>query len=214
MTQDTQYAGTLFVVSAPSGAGKTSLVKALRSKLGYLSVSVSHTTRPQRPGEVEGVDYFFVSPDEFQAMRRNEAFLEHATVFGNSYGTARETVKDLLRRGLDVLLEIDWQGARQIRQLVPDCKTIFILPPSKEVLETRLKGRGQDDVETIERRMRDASSEISHYPEYDFLIINDLFEESLLALESIFRSNRQTLRVQTCLHAKLFGVLLDGGSVS
>ncbi len=182
--------GVLFVVSAPSGAGKTSLVKELRAQVEGFTVSVSHTTRPQRPGERHGVDYFFVGREEFEAMAATGAFLEYARVFDNYYGTARASVEAALSSGKDVLLEIDWQGARQIKASMPDCQSLFILPPSREALLHRLHGRGQDNAETIARRMRDAISEMSHYAEYDYLIVNDDFDAALSEMRSIVLASR------------------------
>lgn len=200
--------GTLYIISAPSGAGKTSLVRELRAQCGGLAVSVSHTTRSQRPGEVDGRDYFFISRDDFGRMVDGGEFLEHAQVFDNFYGTARSTVEASLARGEDVILEIDWQGARQIRSLIPECVSIFILPPSLTELEARLSGRGQDQPETIARRMADAISEISHYKEYDYLIINDEFEEALGQLRSILNANRlQTSRQEATQHALISSLL-------
>lgn len=186
--------GTLFVLSAPSGAGKTSLVEALRASVTDFAVSVSHTTRSQRPGEVSGQAYYFVAHEEFERMVAAGEFLEYAKVFGNYYGTARATVESLLGSGQDVLLEIDWQGARQIRALMPQCVTVFILPPSRDALRNRLQARGQDDAETIGRRMREAISELSHYHEYDYLVVNDRFETALSDLLSIIHAQR--LRTQ------------------
>jgi guanylate kinase len=182
--------GKLYIISAPSGAGKTSLVKQLRTELDKLAVSVSHTTRPMRAGESIGVDYFFVSADEFKAMIDRHAFLEHAQVFDNFYGTAQKTVEDNLALGLDVILEIDWQGAQQVRRMLPDSESIFILPPSIAILRQRLQNRGQDDDSVIERRMRDAVTEMSHYPEFDYLIVNDDFSLALTQLKSIIIANR------------------------
>ncbi|MBU2571056.1 MAG: guanylate kinase [Gammaproteobacteria bacterium] len=182
--------GNLYIISAPSGAGKTSLVKQLTEELDKLTVSISHTTRQQRPGEVDGQDYFFVSVDEFKTMLSEQAFLEHAQVFDNYYGTARQTVEESLNEGIDVILEIDWQGAQQIKKILPDCIAIFILPPSVSVLEQRLRNRGQDSEETIARRMRDAVTEMSHYGEYDYMIVNDVFERALNSLISIVVSHR------------------------
>ncbi len=196
--------GVLFVVSAPSGAGKTSLVKELRAKVEGFTVSVSHTTRPQRPGERHGVDYFFVGREEFEAMANAGAFLEYACVFDNYYGTARTSVETALSSGKDVLLEIDWQGARQVKKKMPDCQSLFILPPSREALLHRLRGRGQDDDETIARRMREAISEMSHYAEYDYLIVNDDFDEALAQMRSIVLANRLKTPAQA---ARLEGLI-------
>lgn len=182
--------GNLFVVSAPSGAGKTSLVKRLRAELSGLAVSVSHTTRAQRPGEVHGQDYFFVDKENFEAMIGAAAFLEHARVFDHYYGTAQSSVEAALSRGEDVILEIDWQGARQVRHLLPDCLSIFILPPSLTALSQRLQGRGQDSAAVIQRRMSDAIAEMSHYAEFDYLLVNDDFDLALLELKSIIISAR------------------------
>jgi guanylate kinase len=188
--------GKLYIISAPSGAGKTSLVKQLVADLDGLTVSVSHTTRKMRPGEAHGQDYYFVSVAEFQAMQEEQAFLEHAQVFDNFYGTAQQTVEENLNRGLDVVLEIDWQGAEQIKKLLPDSLSIFILPPSTEVLFERLRNRGQDGEEIIARRMRDAVTEMSHYNEFDYLVVNDVFEQALTELKSIVIANRLTKQRQ------------------
>lgn len=187
--------GTLYIIAAPSGAGKTSLVKQLVADTANLTVSISHTTRAMRPGEADGQDYYFVSVATFQAMLAGQAFLEHAQVFDNFYGTARQTVQDNLNQGLDVILEIDWQGAQQIKRLLPDSLGIFILPPSIAVLEQRLRGRGQDDEAIIARRMRDAVAEMSHYREFDYLVVNDDFALALQELKSIITSQR-LLRVR------------------
>ncbi len=182
--------GILFIVSAPSGAGKTSLLRALLPQEENLVLSVSHTTRPPRPGEVDGVHYHFVSEETFLRMAAEGAFLEQAEVFGNHYGTSEAAVREQLAAGHDVVLEIDWQGARQVRRVFPDAVSIFIAPPSIEALRERLSGRGQDDPEVIERRMADARSELSHYPEYDYLVINDDFETALQELRCIVRAER------------------------
>ncbi len=200
--------GTLYIISAPSGAGKTSLVKRLIAETSDLTVSVSHTTRPRRDGERHGSDYFFVSVDEFRGMIDQSAFLEHARVFDNYYGTARQTVEDNLASGLDVILEIDWQGAQQVRSMLPDSRSIFILPPSIEVLRQRLQGRGQDSDETIARRMRDAVTEMSHYAEFDYLIVNDDFEQALDELKSIVAAERLSLQRQQRRWAPLLAELL------
>ena len=200
--------GTLFIVSAPSGAGKTSLVKALREECPGLAVSVSHTTRAQRPGEQHGRDYFFVDREVFGRMVSDGEFLEHARVFDNQYGTARSTVETALARGEDVILEIDWQGARQIRQVMPACRSIFVLPPSREALEERLSARGLDDPATIARRMADAISEMSHYAEYDYLVINDDFRVALGELRSIIVASRLHTPRQSAQQQRLIDALL------
>ncbi len=182
--------GKLYIISAPSGAGKTSLVKQLIAEMENLIVSVSHTTRPMRDGEEYGRDYFFVSVEEFKGMIEQLAFLEHAQVFDNFYGTAQKTVENALTTGLDVILEIDWQGAQQVRKMIPESQSIFILPPSIKVLQQRLKGRGQDSDKIIARRMRDAVAEMSHYAEFDYIIVNDVFQQALVELKSIITANR------------------------
>ncbi|ROR34137.1 guanylate kinase [Inmirania thermothiophila] len=206
-------AGTLFVVSAPSGAGKTSLVRALVERTEGLVLSVSHTTRPPRPGEVDGVHYHFVDEAAFLRMVEAGAFLEHAEVFGNRYGTARETVERELRAGRDVLLEIDWQGARQVRAAMPAAVGVFILPPSREELERRLRGRGQDSEEVIARRMAAAEAELSHYAEYDYLVVNDAFAQALDDLSAIVRCHRlRTARQRRALAGLLAGLVTGGAS--
>jgi len=182
--------GQLLIVSAPSGAGKTSLIKALMEQDQRVEVSVSHTTRPQRPGEVEGVNYFFISTETFQKMREAGAFFESAEVFGHFYGTSLTQLEARLSDGADVILEIDWQGAQQVRQLLPDSAWLFILPPSLEALKSRLQARGQDADDTIEIRMRAARDEMSHWDEADYLIINDQFNSALEALQALVRSLR------------------------
>jgi guanylate kinase len=201
--------GKLYIISAPSGAGKTSLVKRLVAEVDDLSVSVSHTTRAMRSGEQDGVDYFFVSVDEFKAMIERQAFLEHAQVFDNFYGTAQQTVEDNLAQGLDVILEIDWQGAQQVRRMLPDSLSIFILPPSISVLSQRLQNRGQDNPEVIARRMRDAVTEMSHYPEFDYLIVNDDFGVAFSQLKSIITANRLLQSQQQQTLAPLLQDLLN-----
>lgn len=182
--------GTLYIISAPSGAGKTSLVHALLEACPGLTVSVSHTTRAQRAAEQDGVHYHFVDESRFVSMIDDGAFLEHAKVFGNRYGTAIGPVLDRLRQGIDVILEIDWQGARQVREAMPQAVSIFILPPSRIELEQRLRGRGQDSDAVIARRMCDAVSEMSHHAEYDYLVVNDDFREARSDLLSIIRARR------------------------
>ena len=201
--------GKLYIISAPSGAGKTSLVKQLRAETSDLAVSVSHTTRAMRPGETDAVDYFFVAVEQFKTMIAEQAFLEHAQVFDNFYGTAQQTVETNLAQGLDVILEIDWQGAAQVKRMLPDCVSIFILPPSIEVLRQRLQNRGQDNEEIIARRMRDAVTEMSHYPEFDYLIVNDDFNLALNQLKSIIIANRLQQKRQQSLLAPLLNDLLN-----
>jgi len=200
--------GSLFIVAAPSGAGKTSLVNALVAKHQDIKLSVSHTTRPARDGEVDGKDYFFISQDKFAQMRDVGSFLESATVFDNSYGTSSDAVMSQLTQGNDVILEIDWQGAEQVRKNHADCTSIFILPPSKAALVERLRSRGQDDEETIARRMRDAENEMSHYVDFDYLIINDDFELALVELEAIITAKGKSLAVQKQAQANLLMELL------
>ncbi|RRV81978.1 guanylate kinase [Stutzerimonas stutzeri] len=200
--------GTLYIVSAPSGAGKTSLVKALVDAQPQVRVSVSHTTRAMRPGEVDGVNYHFVSREEFLARLERNEFLEHAEVFGNLYGTSQLWLEQTLAEGYDLILEIDWQGAQQVRRLMPQAKSIFILPPTQEALRQRLNNRGQDSDEIIEKRMREAVSEMSHYVEYDYLVINDDFAHALIDLQSIFRANQLKQQAQQQRHARLLDELL------
>jgi len=200
--------GTLYTVSAPSGAGKTSLVKALVERCPGLVVSVSHTTRPRRPAEVDGVNYHFVPEAEFTAMLERAEFLEHARVFGNLYGTSAIWVEERLGAGLDVILEIDWQGAQQVKRLQPQTRAIFILPPSREALRQRLGQRGQDDAVTIKARMDAAVQEMSHYVESDFLVVNDDFDLALAELQAIVTSQRLvTPRRQDALTAMLRDLL-------
>ena len=177
-------------MSAPSGAGKTSLIKALMEQDQRVEVSVSHTTRPQRPGEVDGVNYFFISTETFHEMREAGAFFESAEVFGHFYGTSLTQLEARLSDGADVILEIDWQGAQQVRKLLPDSAWLFILPPSLEALKSRLQTRGQDAEDTIEIRMCAARDEMSHWDEADYLIINDHFDSALEALQALVRSLR------------------------
>jgi guanylate kinase len=200
--------GSLYVISAPSGAGKTSLVNALLQSTEGIVVSVSHTTRAPRPGEEDGVHYHFIDVETFQSMIASGDFLEHAQVFDNFYGTSRQSVEAQLAQGVDVILEIDWQGAGLVRQQLPDCTGIFILPPSVAALEERLRGRGQDGDDIIERRMRDARSESSHYDEYEYLIINDDFDTALAELRAVFVAQRLHLDVQTKRYAPLLDELL------
>ncbi|MDH5191856.1 MAG: guanylate kinase [Gammaproteobacteria bacterium] len=200
--------GTLFIIAAPSGAGKTSLVKELVGQMKDLIVSVSHTTRSPRPGEEDGVNYHFVTQDAFLKMIERGDFLEHAQVFDNYYGTSQRWVEDQLAAGKDVILEIDWQGARQVRRVMSDCIGIFILPPSRQTLEDRLRSRKQDSDEVIARRMRDAKSEISHYGEFDHLVVNDDFETALGDLAAIVRDRHSATELQSVKLAPLLTDLL------
>ena len=175
----------LFIIAAPSGCGKTSLVEALIKKTKNLCVSVSHTTRPPRPDEVNGINYYFVSINEFEEMIKNNAFVEHATVFDNHYGSSTKLIREKLDQGVDVILEIDWQGTRQVKENMPNAISIFILPPSNEALLGRLKQRAQDDDETINKRMSDAQNQMQHFNEFDYLVINDDFNSALNDLNLI-----------------------------
>ena len=201
--------GTLFVISAPSGAGKTSLVKALLEQTEGIGVSVSHTTRVKREGEQDGVDYNFIDKESFISMVEQGAFLEHAQVFDNYYGTATANIETKLKQGDDVILEIDWQGAEQVRKQLPYSVNIFILPPSQQALEERLRGRGQDSDEIIARRMRDAKSETSHYSEYDYLVVNDDFDNALAELRGIVLARRCRYEAKTQQLTALLKELLD-----
>ena len=201
-------AGTLFVIAEPSGAGKSSLVNALLQREPAISLSVSHTTRPPRPGEQYGRHYYFVERAEFEREIAEGIFLEHAEVHGNFYGTSRTTVQALLAQGRDVLLEIDWQGAEQIRVAKPDCVSVFILPPSRTELERRLRGRGSDSAEVIERRLRNSRGEIAHAHTFDYILINDVFEQALDDLQAIVRAVRQRSALQWRRHEALIAELL------
>ncbi|ARR50438.1 guanylate kinase [Photobacterium damselae subsp. damselae] len=202
--------GTLYIVSAPSGAGKSSLINALleQNPTYDIKVSVSHTTRGMRPGEEHGVHYNFVSVEEFTDLIDQGAFLEHAEVFGNFYGTSRLWIEEQLSKGIDIFLDIDWQGARQIRQLMPNAKSIFILPPSKEELERRLNARGQDSSDVIAGRMQEARSEISHYDEYDYVIVNDDFDVALIDFKAIIRAERLKQAKQAAKYKSMLAALL------
>jgi len=202
-------APNLYVVAAPSGGGKTSLIDALLKRDDRVSLSISHTTRPPRPGEVENVHYYFTDPATFRGLVAENAFLEHATVFGHLYGTGREAVMKMIDQGQDVMLDIDWQGAAQVRESFPSSCSIFILPPSLAELRARLSRRGQDKPEVIEKRMREAQAEISHYDEFDFCIINDVFEEALEDLHSIIRNRAPRRRGQEKRMAPLLAELLE-----
>jgi guanylate kinase len=199
----------LFTISAPSGAGKTSLVKALLKKRTDVSVSVSHATRDKRPGEQDGRDYHFVSVDSFEQMVAQDAFLEHAKVFDNYYGTSLEGVNELLQQDQHVILEIDWQGAQQVKQKLPDTVAIFILPPSRETLRQRLTDRATDNDSIIERRMREADREMSHYSDAEYLVINDDFEQALFDLECIIHSQSLQLERQKLKNLDLIASIVQ-----
>lgn len=204
--------GTLFIVTAPSGAGKTSLVKALVETDERLCVSVSHTTRPARPGEEDGVNYHFMSENKFMEMLRAGEFFESAEVYGNHYGTSQLWVNQQLSDGIDVILEIDWQGSSQIRNLEPAACSIFILPPSLECLTTRLQERAQDDAETIESRMLQAVDEISHVAEADYVVVNDDFDTALNDFRAIVRAHRLTVNAQLSSQSALLVSLTGANS--
>jgi guanylate kinase len=188
--------GRLYVVAAPSGAGKTSLVKALMEREPRIQFSVSYTTRKPRPNEIPGRDYHFVSAERFQEMIANDEFLEHARVFDNCYGTGVRTVQEALLNGEELLLEIDWQGARQVRARIPEACSIFILPPSRQALELRLKGRSTDSDQVIQRRLRDAAEDLGHWTEFDYAVINDRFEQAIEDLQAIVENRGSHLVAQ------------------
>lgn len=204
------HSGILFIVSAPSGAGKTSLLRELVPGDARLVMSVSHATRAMRPGEQDGVHYHFVGVERFEELVEQGAFLEHARVFDNYYGTAEATVREQLGAGRDLVLEIDWQGARQVRHRFPEAVSIFIAPPSIEALRDRLAGRGQDTQDVIERRMLDACAELSHYPEYDYLVINDDFAVALADLRAIVSAERLREPRQAARYAGALATMLGG----
>ena len=203
--------GTLYIVSAPSGAGKSSLIAALleTNPTYAMKVSISHTTREPRPGEEDDVHYHFVDKTCFQALIEKGEFLEYAEVFGNYYGTSRAWIEQNLDKGIDIFLDIDWQGAQQIRLQMPLAKSVFILPPSKEELERRLNARGQDDEDVIAKRMSEAQSEISHYAEYDYLIINDDFDVALMDFKAIIRAERVQQSKQAAKYSSMINQLLS-----
>ncbi len=202
------FTGSLFIVAAPSGGGKTSLVKALVEGMSDIAISVSHTTRSKRPGEVDGVDYFFIEQDEFNQMIEENAFIEHAFVFDYCYGTSKSQIEDRLLRGVDVILDIDWQGAQQIKKIFKDTVCIFILPPSLDTLKQRLQGRKQDKEEVIQARMQRAKAELSHYAEFDYLIVNDEFYCAVSELKSIVVAHRLQMERQIKKQQKLLLMLL------
>jgi guanylate kinase len=201
--------GTLYIVAAPSGGGKTSLVRTLIETLEGIEVSISHTTRPIRPGEKNGVDYFFVSELEFLEMLQADAFVEHAKVFDNLYGTSTQQIMQRLNQGIDIVLDIDWQGAEQIRRLFENVVSVFIIPPSMEVLKQRLMNRCQDHPEVIHERMIKAQDELSHYPEFEYLIINNEFDKAAFELKSIVIANRLRIGRQVNKLSKLLSFLLS-----
>lgn len=201
--------GMLYVVSAPSGAGKTSLVKALLEETDNIEVSVSYTTRSKRKGEREGIDYHFVALSEFQQMITEDSFIEHAEVFGNHYGTSKQRIRDKLMAGIDIILEIDWQGAQQVRKQFEDCVSVFILPPSRNELLKRLQERGQDDADVIQDRMSQAISEMSHYMEFEYLIVNDQFSHALGEFKALIIAYRLRQSKQCRRHHGLIKALLS-----
>lgn len=201
----------LYVVAAPSGGGKTSLISALLKRDPQVRLSVSHTTRKPRPGEIDGVHYHFVDESEFERLVSRSAFLEHARVFDHRYGTGRRAVEQQLEQGHDVILDIDWQGARQVRASFPSSRSIFIIPPSLEALQQRLTKRGQDDEAVIRRRMRDARAEISHWDEFDYLIVNDDFDQALDELHRIVRQDEVPRAQATGRTREILADLLETG---
>lgn len=203
-----QVRGNLFILSAPSGAGKSSLINALLDKHSNMQVSVSHTTRAPRPGEENGVHYHFVDQQTFKELIANDDFFEWAQVFDNYYGTSKAAIEQQLANGIDVFLDIDWQGARQVRELAPEVTTIFILPPSKEELQSRLTNRGQDSADVIASRMEKAQSESSHYDEYDYVVVNDDFDTALGEIATIVEATRLSLHTQKHKHSELIAELL------
>jgi len=200
--------GTLFIVSAPSGAGKTSLVAELLEGDPSLNLSISHTTRPRRPKETAGVNYHFVDKTEFEKMIDADAFLEYASVFGNYYGTSKAAVAEPLADGRDVLLEIDWQGAALVRQAHPEAVSIFIVPPSQDALRERLQGRAQDDPDVIESRLAEAKTEMQHYDEFDYLVVNDVFAAALEELRAIVLAERCRVSTRAARNSDLMAALL------
>ncbi|WP_294834119.1 guanylate kinase [uncultured Gilliamella sp.] len=204
------YIGTLFIISAPSGAGKSSLIRAYLAQKNHYpaKVSISHTTRDPRPGETHGEHYYFVDPKHFQSLINENAFVEYAKVFDHYYGTSKAEIEQSLLQGVNVFLDIDWQGAKQVREQLPQAKSIFILPPSLKELKNRLIKRGQDDASVIDKRMAKAQAEISHYNEYDYVIINDDFDVSLQALNAIITASSLEQSKQAIVHKTLLSDLL------
>lgn len=203
------YSGNLYIVAAPSGGGKTSLVRHLVTTLEDIEVSISHTSREMRPGETDGVDYFFVNEECFINMVNENAFIEHARVFNNLYGTSTAQILERLKQGIDIVLDIDWQGAEQIRRIFPNAVSIFIVPPSLNELKKRLMNRRQDKDEVISDRMVKAQDELSHYPEFDYLIVNDNFEHAAVELRAIVIANRLQIEKQVKKQAKLLSFLMS-----
>lgn len=204
-----KLSGTLYIVSAPSGTGKTSLVNALVRDTNHLKLSISHTTRKPRPKEIDGYNYHFISEKKFKQMELAGVFMESANVFGHFYGTSQETVQKMLDEGHDVVLEIDWQGAEQIKARFPHALSIFILPPSIQALQDRLENRAQDSKSVIESRMTKAIAELKHYHKADYLVVNDDFEEALKSLKAIVKANRMTTAKQQIINERLIKKLLD-----
>ncbi len=202
------HCGMLYIISAPSGAGKTSLVKALLEEVDFIEVSVSYTTRKRRPGEREGIDYHYIDHDHFKQMIADEQFIEHAEVFSNYYGTSKEQIKEKLKAGIDIILEIDWQGALQVKEQFAQCSTLFILPPSRQELLSRLTERGQDSEEVINNRMNESIEQLSHYKEFDYLIVNDQFAHALGELKSLIYAFRLRQTTQCRRHHNLIEALL------
>lgn len=200
--------GTLFIVAAPSGGGKTSLVRVLVGSMEAMAISVSHTTRKMRPGEQDGIHYFFIDQSEFMQMVNDNAFIEHAKVFEHYYGTSEAQIKNRLAEGIDVVLDIDWQGAQQIKRIFPDSVSIFIIPPSLGVLRERLIARGQDEPAVIDRRMQQAQEEMSHYGEFDYVVVNDEFDHASRDLQAIVRANRLKTAKQSVRQRQLLSFLL------
>ncbi|KTC65432.1 guanylate kinase (plasmid) [Legionella adelaidensis] len=203
-----QDQGTLFIVAAPSGGGKTSLVRALVKNLANIEVSISHTTRDKRAGEENGINYFFIDQTEFFQMINNNEFIEHALVFNHYYGTSKAQINERLKAGIDVVLDIDWQGAQQIKRIFTDAVGIFVIPPSLTELKTRLQMRQRDKEEIIHSRMQKAQDEMSHYPEFDYLIVNDHFEKAAAELEAIVVATRLKIEKQSIKQQKLLSFLL------
>lgn len=200
--------GNLYVISAPSGAGKTTLVKALVDTMPNITVSISHTTRPRRPAETHGVNYYFIEQNEFANMIAANEFLEHATIFNNSYGTSRAWVDKTIASGTDVILEIDWQGCQQIQEIFPECICIFILPPSFDALANRLRSRNQDNPDVIKQRLTDAKAATAHIHEYDYVVLNDDFDTAVTDLRNIVYAGRLLQRNQTVKYAELISELI------